>query len=131
MGKIIRLGGVLLAAIFLTGMSTSFNVLTDLVPPEGPYFKLEQRGLLWGEKPVQLNSLNVVEKKDGEWDYKNPLWAVSLEPGQALTVGKVQYGRVPNGFSESTKPRPLVPGTLYQVYGIGAGSNGSQQFVLK
>ncbi|RJQ47669.1 MAG: hypothetical protein C4528_04570 [Gammaproteobacteria bacterium] len=72
----------------------------------------------------------VVEKKAGEWDYKNPMWAFELRPGKYLEVEQIQYGVVPSGFSEAASAKPLSIGKQYLVMGFGPGSGGSVEFEL-
>jgi len=129
--KIGRLIAVASFGLLLTGMSTQFDVVVDLNTQGGPYFKLEQNKLLWGKKPVALNSLMVVAKKGRDWDYTDPLWSFALEPGDAKTVGQVRYGQVPDGFKPGMAARSLRSGQQYFVLISGAGGTGGRQFIMK
>lgn len=132
MKKVLRLCAAFLVFPLLTGLSSSFGVVPDLATPGGPYFNLEKKKFLWGtQKEVLLNSFSVVEKRDEKWDYTRPLWRFSLAPGNALEIGQIQYGKTPQGFSETDPAKPLIVGTEYHAYGIGSGANGGITFIIK
>jgi hypothetical protein len=84
----------------------------------------------WTKSKVELNSFLVVQKRGNDWDYKNPVWAFELRPGNALEVDRIKYGVVPPGFIETSAAKPLVEGQHYLVMAFGLGSSGSTEFVL-
>jgi len=132
MKNVKRLLATFFVFIFLTGLSSTFDIVVDVINPGCPCFKLQKRGLFWRvEKQVELNSFSVVEKVQGKWDYKNPLWEFTLKPGDALVVSQFEYGKTPVGFLETTKAKALVAGVQYQAFGAGPGARGSSDFVIK
>ncbi|WP_157198244.1 hypothetical protein [Methylomonas sp. DH-1] len=87
----------------VTGFSSTFNIVVN-TQSEQPSFVLEKRNPITGlASSVEINSFVIVEKKNGNWDEINPLWAFELEPGKDLEVKQFKYGEAPAGFYERVK----------------------------
>ena len=82
-------------------------------------------------KPIDLNKFMVVTKTEGSWDYKHPVWSVSLPPGTSSEVNEIIYGVVPTGFSEEYKPAKLGRLTSYLALAFSAGGGASTEFTVK
>lgn len=122
----------LIIAFSVAGFSFQFEVYVNHLKNNEISFKFLRKNPLFGtESSVKLNDFFVVEKKNGQWDYKNPLWAFTLEPGSALEVKQVSYGITPSDFSETTKAKPLIPGASYLALASGPGSGGSKEFTIQ
>ena len=81
---------------------------------------------------VEVNTFLVVKRDDsGHWDYKNPMWAFELSPGNAKPLSNVTYGEVPVGFAETTKAKPLERDVHYLAVGLTPGSGGSVEFTAQ
>ena|ERR1700674_1893796 len=122
MKTISRIAIGFIAIFLIVGFSSRFNILVEDLNSGQPCFKLDG-----GQ--VELNSFLVVEKREGKWDYKHPLWAFELKPGSALRVKQFNYGAVPSGFLETTTAKQLLSGVPYLAVGAGPGSAGSSEFI--
>lgn len=129
--KLLKLLYVFIFAFFALGFSSSFNIIVE---PNGQQtlFKLEKLNPITRiQTNVELTSFMVVEKKVGDWDYSNPLWAFELKPGTSLEVKQFNYGEVPNGFMETAKPRKLLSGGAYMAVAFGPGMGSSSEFIKR
>ncbi|WP_247315606.1 hypothetical protein [Ralstonia pseudosolanacearum] len=120
-----------LVVVVLSGFSSTFEIAVNLAGPECPCFALGKRSVLFSRDNVELNNFMVIERKHGQWDYREPMWAFRIKPGSALSVEEIRYGRTPNGFAETTAAKPLVSGGRYQALGSGPGTIGSVDFEIK
>jgi hypothetical protein len=124
--------GCAAAAIALTSCSFSQEIVIDGLETLQPAFRFERQGLLqYFGSPAPLTNFQVVQMRDGAWDYKDPVWAFSLQPGGALDVERVRYGQTNAGFGQTLAPKPLVRSIPYLALASGPGWGASKQFVLR
>ena len=115
------------------GMSYGFEITVDNLNSDRPVFRFVKPLLApprWTKTTIKLNSFAIYAKRSGTWDYKQPLWRISLEFGSYSKIKDIRYGIVPEGFTETTKAQPLLFGETYQVNGTAAGGYGNGEFIL-
>jgi hypothetical protein len=121
-----------LAVGALCGFSSRFGIRVSQKDHNAPAFELSSTNLLRGNSDIEINTFLVVQlDKTGKWDYEHPLWAFRLPPGSGKSLSKITYGRVPMGFSETTKASKLIAGVSYLAVGFGQGSDGSAEFTAE
>ncbi len=115
----------------ITGCSYQFDILIKGNDPFHPIFTLNKSILAFPTgREVLLNDFGVYIKKEGQWDYKNPVWRFALHPGASKAVRRIEYSRVPSEFSEITKSKTLIANVSYLVMGFGSGGTGGTEFII-
>lgn len=121
--------GLLFFALTLCGLSSRYTIKAV---GEGLVSFQFERSNPSNASGIEVNTFLVVERDDfGQWDYKHPMWAVDLSPGNAKLLHTITYGHVPAGFTEAAKPRALIRGVHYLAVGLSPGSGGAIEFVAQ
>jgi len=119
--------GTLLLALGLCGLSTRYAIKVVKQGSTTTSFQFEPSG--GSDATVKANTFLVVKRDaSGQWNYKNPMWEIQLSPGRSKPISQIEYGRVPDGFKETTKAIPLDKSTHYLAVGLTPGSGGSIEF---
>jgi hypothetical protein len=113
----------------IIGCSYRFEITLNQIIPYNPEFRLEKPYFITpigGEVPIE--NFSVITKKNGEWNYEDPVWRIDAENGRNKRVKAIKYGIIPEGFIESSENRNLKSNTPYLAIGFSAGGHSSLEF---